>query len=319
MRFSILFLISLFALSSNAQLVQVVNEVYYDPEIGPPVEGYPANHRTYRIYANLQDPTDFVSAIYAVAGCHSLHVNAMNQIWNSLFGGTTGDVINDGFCAFVPALCYDSFVTIGRENSSSPGNSIGISASCPAANAWDSALGIGLDLNVCDGAVYALNGDINGFGVGPQNRVLLFQLTVPNSSNFTYKLNLAVFDEGIVENVINYVWDAENVGCGSPTEVDGSGLGLIGGYVLVNSIDQTQLQALALYPNPMADYAIIQFATESNTRFVRLLDLQGKEITRPELASSSVYYLKRNGLPAGAYLVEINDGNNFQCINLILE
>jgi len=229
MRFSVLFLISLFALSSDAQLVQVVNEVYYDPEIGPPVQGYPANHRTYRIYAKLQDPTDFVSAIYAVAGCHSLHVNAMDQIWNSSFGGTTGDVINAGFCAFIPTLCYDSFVTIGRENSSSPGSSVGIIASCPAANAWDSALGIGLDLNVCDGAVYALNGDINGFGVGPQNRVLLFQLTVPNSSYFTYYLNLAVFDEGIGGNLISYVWDAENVGCGSPTEVDGSGLGLIGG------------------------------------------------------------------------------------------
>jgi hypothetical protein len=98
--------------NSNAQLNQVVTEVYYDPQFGPPVSGYPENHITYRIYAELQNPNDFVSAIFADPGCHSLSISADNQIFNHPFGATVGDALNIAFCGFVPTLCYDSYVTI---------------------------------------------------------------------------------------------------------------------------------------------------------------------------------------------------------------
>jgi len=107
-----LLLLSLFAVccwfGGFAQLVRVVNEVYYNPLVGPPVLNYPANHITYRIYAEMQDPTDFVSSIYAVAGCHTLTLSAGagNSIWNSPFGGTLGENLNAAFFFF--SLKYDT-------------------------------------------------------------------------------------------------------------------------------------------------------------------------------------------------------------------
>jgi hypothetical protein len=215
--------------SVSAQLVQVVNEVYYDPNVGPAVAGYPAGHRTYRIYAELQDPTDFMSSIFAVAGCHTITLGAGNQIWNNSFGATLGEAVNIAFCGFVPSLCYDSFVTIGR-GPGDPGNANGIIASCPNVSAWSNSLGTASpasNLSVCDGAVYALNGDVNGFPVGPNNRVLLFQVTLPNAQQLTYNINLQIFNEGIGANEIRYVWNEANIGCGSPSEVSGQCLGLV--------------------------------------------------------------------------------------------
>jgi hypothetical protein len=227
-------LLSLFAVCSwfggSAQLVQVVNEVYYDPNVGPAVAGYPAGHITYRIYAELQDPTDFLSSVYAVAGCHTLSLDAGpgNAIWNSNFGGTLGSEINAAFFPIVPSLRYDSFGTIGRQDNTSPGANVGLIASCPAPGVWAASLGTvaGPALDVCDGAIYALNGDLNGFPTGPLNRVLLFQITMPAANTLSYKINVQVFNEGVGLNEIRYVWDEDNVGCGDPDEVSGTCLGL---------------------------------------------------------------------------------------------
>jgi hypothetical protein len=106
---------------------------------------------------------------------------------------------------------------------------VGIVASCPLPSVFVSSFGTAAsapNLNVCDGAVYAIIGDPNGFGVGPNNRVLLFQATVP-AGTLQYNLNLQVFDNGVGANEIRYVWNSANVGCASPTEENGECLGLI--------------------------------------------------------------------------------------------
>jgi len=214
----------------NAQLTQVVNEVFYDPNVGPPVAGYPAGYVTYRVYAELNDPADFVSSIFAISGCHDLMVTGDNAIFNDNIGGaTSGDGINAGFCGFAPTICYESWFTIGRENTAAPGNAVGVIASCPNAGVFAASLGNvnpAPNLNVCDGAIYAIIGDVNGYPTGPNNRVLLGQFTVP-AGTLTYNLNLQIFNDGFGAQEIRYVWDGTNVGCGSPTEVNGECLGLI--------------------------------------------------------------------------------------------
>jgi hypothetical protein len=47
--------------SMNAQLVDVIVETF-----GTSGGTYPAGHTTYRVYARLQDPTDFMSAVYGI-------------------------------------------------------------------------------------------------------------------------------------------------------------------------------------------------------------------------------------------------------------
>lgn len=222
----------LFSVTTSAQLVQVVNEVYYDPNVNGPVAGYPAGHVTYRIYAELQDPTDFVSSMFAVANCHDMIISTGNGIWNSALGGAIGDQINLAFCGVFPETCYDSFLTIGRASNGDPGNPITPIASCPVPTViFNSFLTAptGVDLNMCDGAIFAITGDINGFPVGPLNRVLIAQITMPAANTLSYNLNIQVFNEGngVGANQLRYVWDANNVGCASPTELSGECLGLI--------------------------------------------------------------------------------------------
>jgi|GEM_PF-1829782 len=222
---------SIVCLGATAQLNQVILEEYYNPDDGPLVDGYPEDHITYRMYALLEDPDDFVYTIFAVSGCHSLHINAESQFYNNAEGGVLGEHINLGACIANPSLCYDSFATIGRQHNLSPGNQVGIIASCPGASPWSysfSASYSGQNLYVCDGNVYTDPGDQNGFPVGGDNRVLLFQFTIPDTVQLTYKINLSILDGGVLENEMRYVWDTESLGCGSPNEVDGSQLGLIG-------------------------------------------------------------------------------------------
>jgi uncharacterized repeat protein (TIGR01451 family) len=90
-------------------------------------------------------------------------------------------------------------------------------------------------------------------------------------------------------------------------------------FVTIIGIDENQIGFIALYPNPMKDFATIQFATESNNRIVRILDVLGKEISTPELANSSVFHLERNALPAGNYLIEIKENNQITYLNLMVE
>jgi hypothetical protein len=87
-------------LSTNAQLVDVIVETF-----GTSTGTYPAGHTTYRVYARLSNPTDFLSAVYGIGAApadpdHNLQI--LNNIvepgsttsWNSAFGGVTGPDIH---------------------------------------------------------------------------------------------------------------------------------------------------------------------------------------------------------------------------------
>lgn len=120
-------LVSLFAgcmlaLLAQAQLVQVVNEVFYADD--GTIADYPTGATTYRIYAELADGADAVTAVYAEAGSSLLLGTDNDLMWNTSFGAITGDAINPAFFAFIPQSEYDSMVTIGRANGGDPGGSV---------------------------------------------------------------------------------------------------------------------------------------------------------------------------------------------------
>lgn len=180
---------------------------------------------TYRIWAELADPTDFVSSINAIAGCHPIDISTTGDFWNSAWSsGVTTTGINPAFIPVFPGLAYDSWVTIGSEDSSDPNSSgIGQIWTDPA-NALDASFGQanGSSFNAADGAWYTTSN--SGFPtVGTD--VLLAQITT--NGDLSYHLNVQIFDEGDgVNGRIEYV-SSGNVGCNTAIELDGSALGLV--------------------------------------------------------------------------------------------
>ena len=223
-------------LSSNAQLVDVIVESF-----GTSGGTYPAGHTTYRVYARLNDASDFLSAVYGIGAApadpdHNLQI--LNNLaepgsttsWNSPFGGVTGPDINPAFCGIFPETCFDSFITIGRANSTAPGNAINV-LTTPAGlfnPTFSNAATVGAPCDINDGAWFALNGDVNGFPTGVDNRVLIMQVTCP-TGELEYQINLQLFDNGNGATPFYYAHNLQSpMGqIGGNLEIDGTCQGLV--------------------------------------------------------------------------------------------
>ena len=103
----LLFLIA--ALTSgiaSANFVGIESEIVTESEYGT----------VYRVYATFDNPTDELVAIYALETA-PLTVTCSTSFYQSAFGTPLGTGINPAFFAFFPDLEYDSWFTIGSENS----------------------------------------------------------------------------------------------------------------------------------------------------------------------------------------------------------
>jgi hypothetical protein len=178
-------------LSGVAQLNQIVAEPY-----SMTVGTQPAGTTTYRLYAEMAQATDKVSAVFATLGCHPLDVSTTTTFHNDGFGGTLGSTINAGFFGFFPTYEADSWVTIGASNTLSPGAAdVGAVATVPAAP-YAPSVGTtpGVSLVMEDGAWYTLATSASALPTGPNNRVLLGQFTT--DGELSYNINLQVFVGG---------------------------------------------------------------------------------------------------------------------------
>lgn len=215
-------LTALLALSAGllkAQLVDVINEVYYQDD--GTISAYPAGATTYRIYARFESVEDACVAVFSADGFPDLEVGASapNAIWNTSFGGVTGPDLNAGFFAFVPELEYDSMVTIGRASSADPGNPV-TAVSALETNGFDAAFGYESiftdNLDIQDGTWFVTPDAINAYPVGDDNRVLLAQITT--TASLYYQLNIQINENGVGGNVIQYSPDPDVlVGTGMAT------------------------------------------------------------------------------------------------------
>ena len=241
------FLFSLFAAfmcvaTVNAQLVGVVVESANDGSVGitPGALGpilcpggtQPAGTTTYRVYAELQDTDDFLSAMFAIPGgganpsCYPLTVNTTTSFFNSPIGQANGGGVIEAACGSFPDVYWDSFMTIGREFSDD-GGSVGNQWSVdPFSNPFGPA-SFGNVLGT-DGAIFATNGNPNALPTGPNNRVLLGQFTT--TGDLSFNINVNVFDggDGVGGNLQYIAYDVDNTNCPVPgTAIDGQDLGLI--------------------------------------------------------------------------------------------
>ena len=77
---------------------------------------------TYRLYLNCQNPTDYLAACFGNSE-GPLILNSTSGSWYNNPANTTWNAsgINPVFFEFFPELAFDSFLTIGAENSTTPG------------------------------------------------------------------------------------------------------------------------------------------------------------------------------------------------------
>ena len=75
------------------------------------IDGVPAGYTTYRIYANLTNEHDFVSAVFGDVE-NPMSIQCTGDILQVAGGGLLGQDINPNFFPFIPATEYDSWLTI---------------------------------------------------------------------------------------------------------------------------------------------------------------------------------------------------------------
>ena len=198
------------AACASAQLVNVFHEVEYTSD--GTIPGYPEGFTTYRIYASMADGTDAMTAAFAATNDLLTMGSDSDDMWNTAFGGVTGPDINAAFLGLFPEIAYDSMVTIGRENSATPGGAITAVVANPA-DAFINTLGpaavSGADLVLTDGTWFTTPDQINALGTGPDFRVLLGQVTC--SGDVEYQLNVQLNDGGIGGPVLQYIWNQDAV------------------------------------------------------------------------------------------------------------
>ncbi len=229
-----LFTLIAIVLSSSivfSQLEGVVLEQYtvdYNIDNLPNEYSFLADMTTYRLYAELSSPNYQLLTMGSLGGeegCSPLSFTSASGFFNSSFGSTLGSNINPAFILFFPELAFDSWLTIGMENSGPEGDVQSIGA--PLSNSFGSAV-LGSDMHATDGNVFTLPDNLNAFPVGPDNRVLLGQFIVQGCMSFAINLGIRETDSG---DMYYYVHDSD---CSDDywfmsddfTIIDGSDLGL---------------------------------------------------------------------------------------------
>jgi uncharacterized repeat protein (TIGR01451 family) len=199
----------LFPFAGMAQLEEIVVEYYTDSN---PNSTQPEGTATYRVYAEMAFPTDIVTAVFAVNECHSVHIATTTTFFNSPFGGVLSTGINPAFYVVFPEIEFDSWLTIGADDSLDPGaNDVGYSSTVPTdpfSAPFGSNTVSGL-FSMEDGAWFCLPTSVACLPTGPNNRILLGQFTT--SGVLSFDLNVQAFLGGDqVNGRIDYVW---NDGC----------------------------------------------------------------------------------------------------------
>ena len=121
-RFSLLSFSTLLLTGSGfAQFMGIESEVHATSAYGT----------TYHIYANFADPTDECIAVYSIgtaeAGSVDLSLDVTTSFYQHPAGSNLGSGISNFFITLVPELAYDSWLTIGSENTDDgPVSSIGM-------------------------------------------------------------------------------------------------------------------------------------------------------------------------------------------------
>ncbi len=196
--------IALSSAAANAQVTSITTELFYTDDSS--VLGYPANHSTYRIYANCTSATDRVTAVSG-NGNAPLVLNVSGGVWNHPAGGVLG---NAASCAIfgtaeLEAAEYDSYITLDYTcNEGSSGN---LYSAEDSNQPWKNAVfntspyGAGnllIDSNIGGGwlgVINAPNSSTDNTLAGADLKILLAQITLPDTGSICGIFNLQCFPD----------------------------------------------------------------------------------------------------------------------------
>jgi hypothetical protein len=191
-----------------------------------------AGMTTYRFYVNMENPTDFLSAMYGTAS-DPLSVLTNGGFYNNDFAsGSTADGINSAFFTIFPELEFDSWVTIGIDDSPQ-GSEVAIGTVESDEQPWTGAFSATSELSGQDifidylstfgGAWYVTNGSANGLPDEDNQRVLFMQLTTSGSVSGT--VNAQIFPDGNGDNEFFKTFSFDGLGTFSAENESDNGLG----------------------------------------------------------------------------------------------
>lgn len=152
-------------------------------------------HTTYRVYADFTSSTDVVSALFGDAAS-PLSLTSETGFYQSLAGGDFGTAINAGVFGIIPELEFDSWLTIGAENSSQAQSGISQVGMTAALAQFNN--GGDLVLNTPNGGSWFVTFGNSNAIAGDDLRVLVAQLTV--EGGFAGSFNMQAFVGGVQAN-----------------------------------------------------------------------------------------------------------------------
>lgn len=297
---------------SLAQVTSISVETFYTDNGS--VAGYPADHTTYRIYANTTSSTDRVAVVSGDANS-PLVLNVTGQgIWNHPNGFTVGDLSNCGIFSVIPALEYDSYVSVGY-TCDDDGSFQGMYLLEDSNQPWQNQLfntspyGAGsVVVNSVVGATwFVLTDNVHSLG-GASNKVLLAQITT--DGDICGIFNLQVFPNYagpgspyVLQNGLQF----GNIDCGTPGCTDAAALNFNAAADFDNG--------LCIFPcaltfnnvitqNPTCanlTNGSIQFAGTGNQSIVQ------HALNATNLGLAGVNGVTQNGLGNGSYTLSIHD------------
>jgi hypothetical protein len=285
--------------------------------------------QTYRVFCKLPDAASTLQIVYGDAQ-HPLSIVTEGQLYQNEFGGSTSASINQNVIEAYPTLKYDSWLTVGFDNSTD--NEL-----------WD----LGVDFQSFDqsGQLHVDNG---GWFLVPSSSkcapnadglVLLAQLTT--TGKVTGTLNVQGLDSnGAVWNGLDLAFNTDNAmefACGDKHAINyqpeanyhddqlctyKSGQSPVG-----NSAAEINKNDWSVFPNPMRDDLInIQFNTslnESSKPTIQIFDNSGKLVHSEAIFNGKLIQSNRltitKDLPAGAYQIVLTQGTAQSTKSLIVQ
>ena len=167
----------------------------HDGSIDPELEGL----NTYRVYVTTPGTEDFVSSVSGDE-MHPAFLNTSTSFYQHFAGSINPNALNPAFFLFVPAMEYDSWLTIGIDQSPSEygaeSNYADVSFTPEVDSNWQSDFEAGNNLTIntfVGGAWFSINSSANGYA-GEDERVLVAQLTTDGA--LSGQLYVQVFPNG---------------------------------------------------------------------------------------------------------------------------
>jgi len=319
-----LLLAALAVFSVSAQQAELVVESVNNAGIVP--------GNTYKVYAQLAGNTHSLHAVFATAG-DDISIQSTAPFYQHPYGGNTSRDLIEGIVAITPEMAFDSYFTIGKENSNNN-------------EMWEvnidySDFNTGNSLHVADGAWFLVPTS-EQTRVNDGNLILLMQFTTTGNVNGT--LNLQGWEgERNPWQAIGLQFSTQNVsvlGCTNPQSANFNAAATVDNGTCESAVANTNPTPItaspskgasgwSIFPNPVLNGQVnIQFSEAINPDsgvnvLISIYEITGKQVFNQEFGAEQILggnrIILNTDLSTGSYQVSVNQGDVRESQQIIVE